>query len=1444
MSDPTSGNASLDGGYLDPFPEMDEHGNMPSDSGESPVSGGGYLDPFPDMDEYGNTPGDIDTGGYKDPFPDMPSNYPSVSPEEEAEVLESLYDYSIGGLTKQIRSPAFDAMTTAEQDSLLEAYAGEMVKQGLYDESQMLYISPDLQDELGVRGVVWDPEATSLGAGLGTEMLSPISQTADRPVTLEEFMSDIGVSSDTPSGKRQTKFLREKLRHIAHSDDAFSPTTLLGPGLEGEVQTLGGALGQWFESEDKATFREDFPLWAVKTAKQAGQFMTYKFAIMAGAAASGLQDVYNNINNLPTVPGELQDIESRLVLTGLDAVGAAESLKRLGTATSMGSIYALSQEQIRQQDLQKMRSYAQGNEVFSPAISNAASFFYHLNRISARTGVSTAELLDMLPKWVELSELNPDMYSIEDLASDYINMQWKSGFQLAAEGAPDAEIETPVGTLVSSPEGSLEGAVSFARNVFNSFNRDVGFTEEERQLRAQMGASGELPQEVFGVGVGRAPWSPDAPGMDPVALDGKGVRFSERKNAQHQATEYWKNSTPDDAAKMDRYIRAELARRDTNAVYKAAENGLFGEAGRRNPDFFESMYTAQMINGQPIKRGMLSLYGLQMLYYFGRQMPYDMAASVLSTPLLLSTMSKEEVDRYADNLSSSPIMPMDMTKDEMVEMLEYGHAYHIREPLNAALDMMSAGTVGNYGLKSIVAGTQAGKYLRDPLPGLESSVQAAVSGPLHEPKPDMPPQSADPIERGAQTVREAIAERKNTELDIAELEALRGEPLTKREVAAIKYGATSGQAIAGLSALFTNAGYALGRARNRSEAFNRYVSGEKRDPDKPLDVYEERNQTPGDATTFDDPFGVGANRLPARIRADMAKAAAAQEPQRAPLAIEVGPWEEARRKAKRPTEKGREDLERAQADGRKLINPDTGREFMPPPPSRAGEGPAPLRPEVVVEGPSISRDKAREAAAEGDPAALAVVEAAREVVREDAVATVPITDRASRAKEFLEKTEGMGPEKSANAARRFVSRFYPSAPESWLARFNQAVRERSDHGAGGVREAAESTLKGLLDEAVMAPRGDIAPPPSLGVPEVTRSVPGAKPPKPDKMTRDMLGTEVKTDAEGMARVDVIEGGPGGIVQELGMFNKDGSTDLTTYISTTPMLQRVLAMAARGQGGRHLYEWMNNKHKEDPKGPGKALTSAELTMAAGLSMQRRAELRKSSTAASSKSIPTSRSASDRSVRHARHLYDEAVAAAAMREGVTPSEWLLINKVQEIAHSFVEMGVSDPSVYQQISKGGYTVSAKQASSLAQAGARRVGRPSVIPKDKFNAADAMRLPGNKVSGMEPWVLPREGESPYRALDTEATMTPESRFADMARRGDRIGRDTKLPVMQRYQFGTSDNPSWYKIASTFLDPRALDILTGREDVKVLGHSLNVGQRSLYAISEFMERPFAFANS
>lgn len=1634
MADPTSNQPS--GEYYDPpIPDIeggDGGFNYPLDDG------GGFSDP---LDDGSGAFAVSDEGVYNDPLPDTPGLYPSVSQEEESQALDAIYNPTLKGLTERIRSPMFNAMTTIEQDSLLEAYAEEMVKQGLYNEEEMLYVSKELQEELGVRGVVWDPGATSFGPG--SEPLSPLSQTTDRPVTLEEFMSDVGLSidADTPpwrldSRRRQRAVLREKLRHIAKRDDVFSPSGL-GPGLEEGAATLGGLLGQWFEDEETATLTEDPILFGVKTVKQLGQFYTWKFAIAAGTAASFAQDVYNNINNLPTVPGELQDIDSRLTLSGLDAIGATESLKRLGLGTDIGVDYGLGPTARRDQELQIMGSYLKGSGIVPPGIQEAASLFHHINRITARTGASAAVLLEMLPKWLELSEMrDPDTgqllkrYSVMDLAQDHIRSMWKNSFELAAEGAPEAR-------------PGVESGISFARNMLNSFNRDVGFSEEERRLRAQMAEKGRGPhQPPRAGGLGMVPpevWGEAPRGMDSVAPfvhdSTFGPRFADKKNAQQQASDYWRRSTPDDAARVDRYVRSALVRRDTDAVYKAAQNGLFGGPGRRAPEFFEAMYTAQLINGEPIKRGMMSLYGLQQLYFFGRQMPYNITAALTSMPLILTDMSPADVDSYADNLTS--MLPMDMTKDEAVEMLHYGKERHIKEPVFSWFDMYVGGAAGGLGLKLGTGVTQAGKVLRDPIPGLESGIKEALGEPLREPVPDMPPHALPPIERRAQTVREAIAEAKRTELEIAELQELRGEPLTKMEKAAIKYGTTSAQSFAGLGALFTRMKHDVG---NRQGALTRYIERPRRVEKKPSidpvwesrplhegevevivdpasilreygreggdvalqlkgeravdrvskindhvqgggklhpsqyssepgsgpgftdgrhrmlwavqqgmrnvpvittksslkalnkhirrprrdplsDVYTERNQLPGAATTIGDPFAIGDHRLSTPIRVAMAKSTA--EAPRSPLSIEVGPWEEARRRAKRPTEKGREDLERAKADGRKLINPDTGREFMPPPSSKAGEGPAPLRPEVVVEGPSISRDKAREAAAEGDPAALAVVEAAREVARGDAAATEPIAtspDMFSRAKEFMVnalteffdagiqgRPEGRisQNESLANAATRFMARFYPSAPEAWRAKFIEAAgdvasytnwvrREKGEVRAveeavaagreeailrdydgstfevplsdytrgwtagdpvGGARKGLEwwrsrllekeTSLKKVIDDMATAPRGPIEPPGSLGVGPVERAAPGAeppKPPKPDKMTRDMLGTEVKTDAEGRSRVDVVEGGVGGVAEELGLFNKDGSIDLTNYVSTTPFLQRVLNMAARGQGGRHLYEWFNNQHKKNPQGPGEALTEAQLTTAAGLSMERRAAIRQSKIAADAPSLSIFPGKAERSVRHARDLYNEAVAEIAMREGVSPSEWLLVNKVQEIAQSFIEMGISDPSIYQQISKGGHTISPKHASGLAVAGARMAERPAVIPKDKFNGADALRLPGRGVSG--DW-MPREGERPYRALGTEATMTPESRFADMARSGELVRRgDVELPIEGRYQFGTDQRPAWARIASTFLDARGIEIIRGAEDVKVLGHSLNPVQRGVYAVSEFMMRPFAFVNT
>lgn len=177
------------------------------------------------------------------------------------------------------------------------------------------------------------------------------------------------------------------------------------------------------------------------------------------------------------------------------------------------------------------------------------------------------------------------------------------------------------------------------------------------------------------------------------------------------------------------------------------------------------------------------------------------------------------------------------------------------------------------------------------------------------------------------------------------------------------------------------------------------------------------------------------------------------------------------------------------------------------------------------------------------------------------------------------------------------------------------------------------------------------------------------------------------------------------------------------------------------------------------------------------------------------------------------YSKALTDAAARDGVTPEQWLAKNAREQRAESMIEAGVTDHAAYEYMGFG-----ADEAAALAQAGAGKQPKATVIEKRPWGAADA--IDGiNPVAAAD--MIAKSAESNLRA--TEEAL--------MGRMGE---KPTRAP-----SFEGVERPAWWWTASLFLDKSGLDILGGFKESPYGRKGL---RHNIYGITEFMERPFAFA--
>tara|TARA_R100000808_G_scaffold25081_1_gene61498 strand:+ start:454 stop:8685 length:8232 start_codon:yes stop_codon:yes gene_type:complete len=179
------------------------------------------------------------------------------------------------------------------------------------------------------------------------------------------------------------------------------------------------------------------------------------------------------------------------------------------------------------------------------------------------------------------------------------------------------------------------------------------------------------------------------------------------------------------------------------------------------------------------------------------------------------------------------------------------------------------------------------------------------------------------------------------------------------------------------------------------------------------------------------------------------------------------------------------------------------------------------------------------------------------------------------------------------------------------------------------------------------------------------------------------------------------------------------------------------------------------------------------------------------------------------------YNKALTDAATRDGLTPVQWLVKNSREQRAESMIRAGISDASIYEQIG-----FSAAEASSLALSGNTLHPKPVTIPKTPFSAAKV-------VAGTTPAKAKRKisEESAKNIRETESALSGrESRTAGYAP-----------------SFEADVRPMWHRIASVFLDRSGLDIISGH---KKSPYETGSKRANIYALSEFMERPFAFVKA
>ena len=164
-----------------------------------------------------------------------------------------------------------------------------------------------------------------------------------------------------------------------------------------------------------------------------------------------------------------------------------------------------------------------------------------------------------------------------------------------------------------------------------------------------------------------------------------------------------------------------------------------------------------------------------------------------------------------------------------------------------------------------------------------------------------------------------------------------------------------------------------------------------------------------------------------------------------------------------------------------------------------------------------------------------------------------------------------------------------------------------------------------------------------------------------------------------------------IARESGYISPDGTPDLGRYRGNLTVAQRMVSLSSRGDGYYRLFEHMDKTVKRGEGEPPLSARDLEFVSVAA-SRERAKYLAAQNRANSPSDVWTQRK--ERVAESSYHKYQEAIAELALKEGMTPNEWLNLNSVERIAETLVNSGIVDPAVYQHIQKGTQRLSPKQA------------------------------------------------------------------------------------------------------------------------------------------------------
>tara|TARA_R110000824_G_scaffold10773_3_gene47177 strand:- start:4350 stop:11837 length:7488 start_codon:yes stop_codon:yes gene_type:complete len=176
------------------------------------------------------------------------------------------------------------------------------------------------------------------------------------------------------------------------------------------------------------------------------------------------------------------------------------------------------------------------------------------------------------------------------------------------------------------------------------------------------------------------------------------------------------------------------------------------------------------------------------------------------------------------------------------------------------------------------------------------------------------------------------------------------------------------------------------------------------------------------------------------------------------------------------------------------------------------------------------------------------------------------------------------------------------------------------------------------------------------------------------------------------------------------------------------------------------------------------------------------------------------------------YNKALTDAATRDNLQPTQWLAKNAREQRAESMIEAGISEAAIYEQIG-----FSAAEASSLALAGDILHPKPVTVPKPPYSA-------GKVIAG----TTPARARKKVSAANARNIRSTEAALA---------GRESQAPRFAP-SFEADVRPMWHAVANVFLDRSGMDMLGGYKESPYGRKGL---RHNLYAITEFMERPFAF---